>query len=100
MTNRQFLAWQLWQREEWNRPSRTDHYLMNLTRAQVDGGDKKPLGEFRLRWGRDEKVELTDRQQRRLAIESKARSLDRSGLLTPELLADFERQLKELDERG
>lgn len=101
MTHRQFLAWQVWQGEEWNRPDRTDHYLMNLARLQVDS--KKNLGEFRLPFARvsdGQPPELSEVQQRRLSIEAKAKSLDRSGLLTPELLAKYDAQLKELNERG
>ena len=30
MTHRQFLAWQAWLEDEWNRPSRTDYYLMRV----------------------------------------------------------------------
>lgn len=30
MTHRQFEAWQWWLREEWNHPSRSDHYLMQI----------------------------------------------------------------------
>lgn len=33
MTHRQYEAWQAWLRAEWNRPSRTDHYLMQLNRT-------------------------------------------------------------------
>ncbi len=30
ITHRQFLTWQAWDAMEWNRPSRTDHYLMGV----------------------------------------------------------------------
>ncbi len=30
MTHRQFLTWQEWLAEQWNTPSRTDHYLMRV----------------------------------------------------------------------
>ena len=30
LSHRQLLAWQAWFEMEWNRPSRTDHYLMQL----------------------------------------------------------------------
>lgn len=30
MTHRQFAVWLAWLGEEWNHPSRTDHYLMQL----------------------------------------------------------------------
>jgi hypothetical protein len=31
MTHRQLIAWQQWLRDEYNHPSRTDYYLMQLT---------------------------------------------------------------------
>lgn len=31
LTHRQFLTLEAWIREQWNRPDRTDHYLMQLT---------------------------------------------------------------------
>lgn len=36
MTERQHEAWQHWLMAEWNRPSRSDHYLMQLTAAVND----------------------------------------------------------------
>lgn len=30
MTARQFDVWETWLQNEWNKPSRTDHYLMKL----------------------------------------------------------------------
>lgn len=32
MTYREFLVWVDWLNEQWNRPSRTDHYLMQIAR--------------------------------------------------------------------
>lgn len=31
-THREFLVWQAWLSLQWNRPDRTDHYLMMITR--------------------------------------------------------------------
>ena len=30
MTYRQYITWLLWEEEEWNQPSRSDHYLMQI----------------------------------------------------------------------
>lgn len=30
-TNREFQLWELWYEQQWNKPSRTDNYLMALT---------------------------------------------------------------------
>ena len=30
LTHRQFLLWRAWLDEQWNRPSRSDHYLMGV----------------------------------------------------------------------
>jgi hypothetical protein len=35
MTDRQFSLWMLWFRHEWNRPSRSDHYLMQIAAVQI-----------------------------------------------------------------
>ena len=55
MTNRQYLAWMEWLAEEWNRPDRTDHYLMLLAAETRAGRVKNPknikLEHFKLRFG-------------------------------------------------
>lgn len=40
MTHRQFLVWRLWLREEWNRPNRTDHYIMQIAEACNLSGER------------------------------------------------------------
>lgn len=59
MTHRQFEAWRRWRREDLNRPSRTDFYLMQIAcevrtvlRSLAGGGRHLDLNEFRLRFGR------------------------------------------------
>lgn len=42
MTHRQFVAWQAWFSWEWNRPSRADHYTMQLNRDLIWIHAKKP----------------------------------------------------------
>lgn len=52
MTHRQFEAWREWLFEEWNKPSRTDHYLMQITAEVV-----RTPGRW---WGKLPKVKLDD----------------------------------------
>lgn len=42
MTHRQYLAWQAWLGMEWNRPSRSDHYLMQLALVTMRANMKHP----------------------------------------------------------
>lgn len=36
MTHKQFEAWQAWLQEEWNKPSRADHYAMRISNILAD----------------------------------------------------------------
>lgn len=45
-THRQYLLWMEWLGQQWNKPSRTDHYIMAATRAILKS--KKPLKKFKL----------------------------------------------------
>lgn len=55
MTHRQFMAWQEWLEGEWNRPSRTDHYLMQIAfdvrRANVKHPERVKFDHMRLEFG-------------------------------------------------
>ncbi len=33
MTHRQYLVWQEWLNQEWNRPDRSDHYAMQVAKT-------------------------------------------------------------------
>ncbi len=44
MTHRQFLVWQAWLEEEWENPSRTDFYLMQLEATLIDVNRTDGLG--------------------------------------------------------
>jgi hypothetical protein len=50
-TERELKLWLLWLREEWNRPDRTDHYLMQIA-AEIRRNGKIPIevttDQFRL----------------------------------------------------
>lgn len=55
MTHRQFLAWQAWLGGEWDHPSRTDHYLMQIAfgvhRANVKHPERVKFEHMRLKFG-------------------------------------------------
>lgn len=42
LTHRQFLVWQVWLRNQWNQPSRSDFYTMQLTAMQSAKEDVNP----------------------------------------------------------
>lgn len=77
MTHRQFLAWEAWRELEWNRPSRSDFYIMQNTAEARRGWVKEPgkveTKEFRLKFETvkpkaepmvDEDAGLTDEEKR------------------------------------
>ena len=47
MTYRQYLVWLAWLKEDWNRPSRTDHYIMQAARPHYERGT-----DLIIKWGR------------------------------------------------
>lgn len=55
MTHRLFAAWTAWLLMEWNRPSRTDQYLMSLTaevrRILAKHPEKVKIKDFLLKFG-------------------------------------------------
>jgi hypothetical protein len=73
MTHRQFLAWQEWLLEDWNRPDKTDHYLMEVAcevRRVLSGNPRNiRLDHFRLKFG-ESKPAMT-REQAAAASRSK-----------------------------
>ncbi len=42
VTHRQFMLLDAWEREQWNQPDRTDHYLMRLTHETRYANRKHP----------------------------------------------------------
>ena len=75
MTHRQFLLWDLWQREQLNQPSRSDHYLMQIAlyilRSNSRRAGKLKLEDVRLAFGKPGKGKAS----RLTPEESKARWL-------------------------
>jgi hypothetical protein len=52
VTHWQFIVWQVWLEQEWNKPSRTDHYLMQLN-ATVRGlvsKDRTSLSDLQIKF--------------------------------------------------
>lgn len=47
VTYREFLTWQAWLNNQWNEPSRTDYYLMQIA-AWVAGKAQVNVASFRL----------------------------------------------------
>jgi len=42
MTHRQFEVWQEWLNQQWNKPSRTDHYLLRIA-SYIAEKDLEPI---------------------------------------------------------
>lgn len=63
MTHRQFRAWRAWLDMQWDRPSRTDHYIMQATaesiRPHVKKGTKVKTSDYRLSFSPDGKRKAT-----------------------------------------
>lgn len=48
VTYRQYLVWMEWLRRQWNEPSRSDHYAMQVGAIQAG---EKDLGKLKLKFG-------------------------------------------------
>lgn len=86
MTHRQFLAWDYWVQEQWNKPSRADHYMMQMTHTQCRKGVKPEDLEikFNLRRRRtpvmEDRVEAAKRRAlSRMTMPVKLVKVDREG---------------------
>jgi len=67
VTNRQFEAWQCWRGLQWDRPDRTDQYLMQIAcevvRSRVKDPAKVKLSHFKLDFGRSGRERPVTREQ-------------------------------------
>lgn len=86
-THRQYQVWMRWLSDEWNRPSRTDHYLMQLAAMQTKD---RTLGEMQIKFERKEeqKPPMTPEE---IAEEKRIRTLEaksRHRTLRKQNLAD------------
>ena len=89
MTHRQFRTWKQWLTAEWNRPNRTDHYIMRAAlETRIGNAGKKARDvqledfkvKFKVRSAKDPVVELTkEERQARATAMSKAKWL---GIMT------------------
>jgi hypothetical protein len=62
MTHRQCLAWHYWSREDFNTPSRSDYYLIQLTAVVAGMFTRVKMSDFILKFG-DSKRNLISREQ-------------------------------------
>lgn len=84
LTHRQFLALSLFMEEEWNQPSRTDHYLMAL-RATIEAfaagfsknGKAPRFADMKLKFGKSDEAPKMTREE--AAAISKARWFAATG---------------------
>lgn len=67
MTHRQFAAWIAWLSEQWEQPSRTDNYLMQIAAEIRRGNVKKPrsvkIEHMRLRFKSSSRKPKLTREQ-------------------------------------
>lgn len=89
-THRQYRTWIVWELGEWNRPSRSDHYIMQLTaevRRIVGWMNKNPgplsLDKlkitFKNRSVEDEPIDVEETSRRSMAIWRARLGIDKHG---------------------
>jgi hypothetical protein len=83
MTHRQYAAWCRWRGQEWNRPSRTDSYLMQIACEVRRVLSKNPNGvkikHFELKFGTGEKPQDGGLTKEQATEASKSLWLSRMG---------------------
>ena len=52
ISHTQFLVWHEWLRRQWNKPNRTDHYLMQIDKDMINLAAKHPtsMSERKIKW--------------------------------------------------
>ena len=69
LTHRQFLAWRAFRESAWDRPSRSDQYLMQIAfhvaRSNARYPRRMKLDDFRLRFGSGGKPRQTPEESKR-----------------------------------
>lgn len=63
MTHRQFMAWMEWLESEWNRPSRSDNYLMQIAK-EVENVAPRVWGEAGKATTSSKRLQFEDAPQR------------------------------------
>lgn len=83
MTHRQFLAWGYWLKEQWEHPSRTDYYLMQVAFEVLRGNLSKPavlkLSDMKLKFKHGKKP-MSEEHKKNLTDLAKAQWLGWVGL--------------------
>ena len=93
-SHRQYLAWCVWLNSEWNRPNRTDQYLMQIAlqvaRVLAKHPDKINLSQFKLEFKEANSEKPTDplaakhRWQSLFGKGLKIRTVDKDGNILSE----------------
>jgi hypothetical protein len=83
LTHRQYAAWQAWLDEEWNRPSRSDHYQMQTAMVVAQANAKSPkkvkFKHYKLDFGPAGRKKRPKMTREQAAAHSKAKWL---GIMT------------------
>ncbi len=92
ITHRQYLAWQEWLKEEQNRPSRSDHYVMQVAREVTlpylrDGVQPRDLKEYAIKFGPQQDIADPSSSQEELA------KTDGPPIMTDELILEAQKQM-------
>lgn len=83
MTHRQFLVWSAWLDEQWNRPDRTDHYLMQVAAEVRRGNAGKKARQVKMQHFLLEFKQVQKEKRKETAAEAKARWLNVVGYKEP-----------------
>lgn len=79
VTHREYLIWMERFREEWNEPSRTDYYLMQIAATQIMSKKRFSLDKLRIKFTTDRPSRTTTDVQM-----DKARWALRLGIKVPD----------------
>ena len=95
MSHREYLTWQAWLRKEWNRPSRTDYYLMQLSADVRNLFAKKPVEveERKISWTYGTATKQSTQGPPLIAIKDDGTEVYPPGPLTAEQIASVQRQV-------
>lgn len=74
LSHREFLLWKQWLQNKWNEPSRTDYYLMQLTKAVL--GSNAPIDRFKIKFA----PVLSDSKQNSESIWLTALGVSKDGI--------------------
>ena len=76
MTHREFLTWQAWIDQQWNRPSRSDYYEMQtacqVARVLAKSPGNIKIEHFKLPFGEDGTRQQKAEEDKKIAEQAKA----------------------------